>query len=511
MGKKPYQYDSDGDGVADGRDKHPLQYDNTLYETLAQSGVSVSSGYQMSGVIMWADNQESLVKGGVTIMPDGSYRFTNFKGWVKFPEGTFAYKYVNGVHSFLNYKEREQAWKIDEDCIVVLTDTEPKSTYQFSFFGSKSYLADNGFSKFLSALLPNKGFITCQELWLDDTFIDVSAGKVANITKIDYDPTDYSRFSFHTNYLKDLVEVYDLLDNDNTILTSLFSSEYGESIVQIYGYTAYGDLLACSPDNSESRTVLKVYPSTTKELNENGIIVSRQWFDFEGAGFNSKNGDTISFFCSSVKSQDELLLNDTNAEMVEKEPIKEEGITPENGIFKVEDKTYYYIDHLPVINQFIGENADGILEICNITDSGAFYVDQNGQKLTGKVVIDNDTYIYGDRFFWHTFVVPSGDTFVVGNVGNHGALYVDQNGKLVYGWFTASNGLKYYASLESGEVQKRKFVYTENNALRFLDESGQIATGCLIEIGGIEIMIDKAGDIINKDYAVNIIRAYMEG
>ena len=82
-------------------------------------------------------------------------------------------------------------------------------------------------------------------------------------------------------------------------MASLFSSEKGESVVAVYGYTSSGDLLVCDPNDTTNVGLIAIFPSCVKTLNSNNEISEREYYEFKGAGFDSSNGDTINFFSHS--------------------------------------------------------------------------------------------------------------------------------------------------------------------------------------------------------------------
>ena len=503
----PYIYDCDFDGISDKNDAEPKKKDEDIYNKMKENDITTKTAYKMDNVIMWAKDKDSLAYGGVIKMKDGSYRFSNFDGWAKFPNGKYAYKYENGIHTLLKYKESDNAWRIDGDYTVVLTDEKPSEVNLFSFFDKKIYLKDNWFNNFIEIVLPNKGLITCNKMWLDDTFIDISIEKSIKFNDIKYDNTDYSRFSSNDISLERLSSVYKTIDAGEVLLVSLFNEDKGEAIMVVSGYFKNGDLLLSSLDNGK-QTRLSIYPQAAKELNNNNNIVQRQWFEFFGAGFNSKDNDTIHFFTPSkeiatdtdtdVKAEAVTTDTDTSSE-------QEESVTPQNGVFVNGDKTYYYIDGLPVINNFVRVVNDKC-ELCSIKDSGAFYVNNDGLKATGNISIDGKTYMYyNDRFYFNCVLAPSGNTYQISNASMRNTIYVNSEGYLQSGWVTIS-GYKYY--LKNGTIQRRCFVKNESGKYRYLNVKGIIATDCLMTLDKVEIMFDKNGNIINEDYAINIIKAY---
>ena len=250
--------------------------------------------YEINGVILWPDSKEAWALGAV-IPVDAGYQFTNFKGWAKFPGGKYAYQYVNGKHTILKHKDSANAWYIDQDCTVVLVDEKPENTYQISFFGNSTYMR-NWLGSFLSALLPEKGWITGETMWLDDTFVDTRTNVYAKYQKSDVSNLPVSRFATYSEQLNDLAEVYAFIDDGKCVLATIMSEEYGEAIVEVYGYTADGNLIIADPQLKSVNGVLEMKICCSRALDKDNQVVERSWFEFRGCGFDSRNGDLIGFY-----------------------------------------------------------------------------------------------------------------------------------------------------------------------------------------------------------------------
>lgn len=500
----PYNKDTDGDGVLDNIDENPTSFDKTISDSLALEGIFTGSAFEMNGVTMWADDTDSLIKGGVILLPNGDYRITDFKGWVAFSKGNYAYKYEDGKHTLLQHKEKENAWRINDDCIVTVTDEEPEYIHNFSLFGKTSYLDNNLITELISTVLPSKGWITSDKIWLNDTFQDIRGAITAsNINTTD--DLNVSRFSRNDTELEDIVLIYRTIEQGDSILTSLYSDSSGETIVNVIGYTMDGNLLVQSLDGTKE-SIIFVLPKSSKTLSENNKVVIRDWVEYVGCGYDTSKGDTISFFASSINTSSQTQ-NSTDVEetpIIEPDTAPPKPTVPVNGTMKVDGVTKYYIDSIYVTDEII-RKVNKKYEKCNIYDSGAFYVDKEGNKATGKINIDGNTYYYNNGFFLSTFVV-CGDTYSEGSQYSSYTVYVDSNGRQINGWFNYG-GNYLYASYNNGYIAHNCFVKNENGAYRYLGEDGCIVYNKLITVSGIEIMINENGDIINENYAINAINS----
>lgn len=311
LGTNPYFIDSDNDGLSDYVELYttntsPVKSDKTLISYIQeqdnQAGNAVNTPYKLNDVILWADNMEAKAYGGV-IRTRLGYRFCDFKGWVQFPSGKYAYAIKDGTHKLLEYREVENAWRIDGDFEVVLSDEPLEMVQKVEFFGRwKAYLPDNWFGKCVSAVLPSdNGIITCMKTAKKDTWADISENVTAPIKKIEYDSGDSSRFGKNQNALSYLAQVYQTIESGHSVLCSLFSPEYGETIVIVYGYTARGDLLVADQTSLEPIGTLQITEQIHRLMLKDGSIVRYEYFDFKGCGFDSEtNKDRISFFAAAT-------------------------------------------------------------------------------------------------------------------------------------------------------------------------------------------------------------------
>lgn len=512
-GTSVYNPDSDGDGVYDGNDKTPLSKDDDLYYVLTEDGSSINSPYQMDDVIMWADDKSSFLHGGVIKTVSGGYHFSDFSGWVRFAsvyDKYTAYIYENGVHSSLKYDVNKQAWYIPGTCDVIFTDDEPGIVYYVECFGSGKYYK-NTVGAILNFLLPEKGYITSREMWLDDTFINVDTNYITSNQNIKIDLSDPSRFASNDTSLETLMSIYYAIDNDSAVAASIVDEKDGEAIVIIYGYTISGDLLVRSQDGKKD--ILSINPIAAKILGPSGSVIQSERFEFEGCGFSSRDGDTICFFAGAVNSEKEPIdisnsIDETQKDNVNSEENNSSDISdaiPENGIYENNGQIYYYINGLPAVDRFIRQAETGLFEYCTVDNAGAFYVDENGQKIEGLIDFEGTTYCYAnDGFVIDSFFEINNDGYIFTSVPGRESRYCDENGVLAKGWFV-KNGSTYYASMENFFVLKNCFVKNESGAFRYLGSDGKMQKNKLVELDGREILIDGKGNIINYDYVKNII------
>lgn len=337
-GTDPWNVDTDGDGVTDYCElkitsTDPLTAEVTLADKQkksdAENGKSVGSPYKIGNVILWADDYASKSYGSVVETING-YRFCNFHGYAQFPdtEGKYAYANQNGVHTLLGKRNEENAWRIDGDASVELYDKKLKEICDLSIFGFHFYPDSNVFFRGLSKILPDQGFWTATTKTDIDVDPDTRDATVTDIQTMEYDKDDLKRFTLNSNTLNDLVYVRDSIKDDHAcIAASLYDSQKGEYVVLIYGYDYDGNLLCADISSGKILGKITITEKAKKIMNKTGDIVSMSYFDYQGFGFNSLQGDRISFFATTDTSKNNLEENQGQTDVSEVTPTPE--MTPE--------------------------------------------------------------------------------------------------------------------------------------------------------------------------------------
>lgn len=296
----PFNKNSTNTGFFDGyvdEDKTEENFKKLVNEKFAASSLRILN------VVLWPDNDYYKAHCGVVKNANGDYVFDNFKGWVEFMEGKYAYK-INSQneHVLLNKREKENAWYIDEEnSVVTVTDKPLKTTNKFTFFGNKSYLSSNFFSDALSFILADYGFISCQKAYLEDTYIQSETPTEVEVQPINYNEFNYERLEKNTNALTDLANVYKTITDKSELLVSIMQEDKGESILEVYGFNDDGSLLIANPNNSK-QDVIKVFPHSYRSVDQNGEIAQTEYFDFKGCGFDSTDGKTTICFFKNTRN-----------------------------------------------------------------------------------------------------------------------------------------------------------------------------------------------------------------
>lgn len=306
--------DTDGDGAYDLYEINvsktdPTKYDNSVLVDVQtkmdeEKGVNVGTPYKINGVTLWAADYTSKAHGSVVPTTKG-YRFSNFTGYAQFPEGegNFAYRVINGTREALNFREAERVWEIHPNDTVELYNVKLEDTVEFKLFSKVFYITSNRFTRGVAWILPDTGLVTAKVRMKKDVEPDTSEPVTANIKKPVYNSDDGDRFMQNTNTLEMLQHVRKSIEEkDTTFAVSLFNRNYGEFIAIVYGYTQDGNLLLADIDTLQPIGVLGITERANKVVTNKGEMLSRTYFDFDGFGFHSYNGDRICFFASSAES-----------------------------------------------------------------------------------------------------------------------------------------------------------------------------------------------------------------
>lgn len=313
-GTNPWKSDTDNDGITDYAELYvtetsPVNASSALVKQVAnddkKNDTSLSTPYKIDDIIFWPDDYKSKTFGGVVRTMWG-YRFCNYTGWVRFPEKVYAYGYKNGKHYELQHRENEDAWYIGSSDEIRLYNEQISFVHCLKIpFINTIYFDDNGFGRFLTKILPDKrGILTCYKASTLDTQTETEDNVMATLRCPFINRDDPSRFGQNMNTLKDLSWVRKLIEADQCVAVSLYSSNAGESIGIVYGYTKDGNLLVADESLNPVGELSSV-EECARRMDKDGKIAQDSWFEFSGLGFDSvKYGDRISFFSSTITESD---------------------------------------------------------------------------------------------------------------------------------------------------------------------------------------------------------------
>lgn len=334
-GTDPWMIDTDTDGISDYAElfvtkTQPTIASSTLVDEVMnwdkKNGSNLGTPYKIDDIIFWPDDYRSKAYGGVVKTIQG-YRIWNYKGWVQFPHDYYAYAYSNGINTeipskTLTYENgtTSRAWHIDSYNEIRFYDAPLRFVVRLRLpLANNLYLTDDGFTRFLTRVLPSEGgLVNCKRMADIDTQPDTSEPVTAPIVMPFIKKDDYSRLTKNSNTLKDLSYVYKNIDAGECVAISLYSGKVGESIGIVYGYTKDGDLLVADT-NLAPVGELNIIERAMRMMNKDGDIGQVSWYEFRGLGFDSiRNGDRISVFSSTrTRAEDEETTPQTDAKDME--------------------------------------------------------------------------------------------------------------------------------------------------------------------------------------------------
>lgn len=304
-GTSPYNSDSDNDRLCDyyeifTSNTSPLSFDYNLQTLISEqdnlTGKNTTTPYKRNGVILWATDIYSKAYGSV-VSNGYSYEFRNFKGWAQFPEKGTAYKIEGEYLIPLEYRENENAYKIEKACKVIVTQDDVGLTNRLTLFNNEINIGNNTVSSVLSTILPDRtnGFIKCIYAGIHKKPDNI----ICEIKSVDTEKITDKRFSVNENKMENLANVMAALKEGKCVLTSIYSEEKGEALAIIYGYTSDGEYLIADANTLKSIGSLTISFYTNNIVNKNSEIKQENRYEFEGLGYNSRNGSNIRFLGTS--------------------------------------------------------------------------------------------------------------------------------------------------------------------------------------------------------------------
>lgn len=296
-----YIPDNDDDGVSDYAELYltetnPQVPDDAIIKFVInadnKTGNTVKTPFKVGDVVMWADDYNSKARGSVVLLPDGSYNFYRFSGWVQFPgEPAAAYRVDNGFQTALKRNESGYFYIEGPGLINVrVYQEQPAACYIISLVGNRYSMPDNVFFKALSCILPSKGFglITCRSALVNDvdgTWDEVSVYNEKSKYRSDSYPIE--RFGYDQQTLEDLSGILNEIDSGNNVIIALMSHEVGEVMLEVYGYTSRNNLLVCDPATGEDFGVINIDVIGERYLDQSGSITQYEHYLFNGCGYSS--------------------------------------------------------------------------------------------------------------------------------------------------------------------------------------------------------------------------------
>ena len=428
-----YTIDHDGDGVTDYAELYinnpptnPKVYDDGIVEFVKKQdkllGTQCNTPFKDAGIIMWADDYSSKARGTVIETYEGVYLFQRFNGFVQFPEKIkSAYQIVNGYQ--VELKQNEQGYYYiaseTEPVYVRVHEDEMQSCGCLELLGKAYQIKNENLSKILTAVLPSKGFgfITCKQVLSED--FDLGSRETAyqnNYQHINLDTLVLadSRFSRNYNQLTDFNNLKSHLEDGDVAIISLVSSNFGESIVEVRGYTNRNNLILCDPLTGADYGILQICVQSSRLLDQSGAITRYEYFSFNGCGYTSANRDRIAIiaYITSTGEISYVNANDSTAipnnELPDDPTMDEPAIDPSTEPSTEPESTNEPIvepDPAEILNAVIYATPDGTKEkvVYQSEDGKKIHRIVNGVSLEQYVAHRNTTIQeYGFDYYYST-------------------------------------------------------------------------------------------------------------
>lgn len=248
-------------------------------ESLNLKKIPVNCPLSVSGLLLWPDNVESRALCSVVQTLNG-YRIYDFNGWVKFSDlkDSRAYRYENGRHYPLKYREQENAYYVDGSYEVRVKSSEMPTVYRLRVW-DRSYYIEDAIGKFLDAILfpLEHSILSCEKIATEDTMNRDRTVAINKIAKLVFDKSDQSRFAVRPNRLSDLATMYSSIQNGYTVGLSLYN-EKEECRLAAYGYDKDGNLYLADAATGTPVMTGKIVPCSQKIPSGE----METWFIIEG-------------------------------------------------------------------------------------------------------------------------------------------------------------------------------------------------------------------------------------
>lgn len=293
--KDVFDPDTDKNGIPDGEaDKDFLQ---------------IGSVIKYENVTLEAQNR----KMGVSKFRN-YYVFKNYKGWVKISDETgipYIYKSNGWTEAKYSIENGDYMVEIPCDCYIEFVPKGTKIVYRTDLFGDKTFASEEsryvksygGFapiaSFFYKLLLPvtEPKDATIASIWYSDTYHIVQQNNINKAEAIKPDSSNYKLTAlndYEFTYDK-LQKIYDNIDNKKTTLISIVREDGSEAICFAYAYDYLGNIYVADAVTSKTAGIIKINPMS-QVYHKDGQNYIREWYEFEGLGFSSDDGDKMFVF-----------------------------------------------------------------------------------------------------------------------------------------------------------------------------------------------------------------------
>ena len=290
--KSPFNPDTDRNGIPDGETnvKFITKGDIVTYENITVTAKNSKLGF--SKFLNY-------------------YVFQNYSGWVKISdEKGIPYIHKSNGWKKADYEKNGSDYliKVSGDCLIEFVPEDTKTVYCTDFLGDKAfgmtesrYVKSRGIfapvSSFLMKLLipvtePTDGSIA--STWYSDTYHIVKQNNLSkaesnNPNKEEYDLSTLKNYEFA---YEELYDMYKRIDNKETVLISIITKDGKEATCFAYAYDYLGNIYVSDARTSKTVGMINISPKA-QVYYQNDTKFIREWYEFDGLGFSTKNGDIL--------------------------------------------------------------------------------------------------------------------------------------------------------------------------------------------------------------------------
>lgn len=238
------------------------------------------------------------------------YTFSNYKGWAKIDNVSgIPYIYQDNGWTQAKYRKDGNTFYvyIPSDCYIEFVSKDVIDVYRTDLFGDRAfasktarYVENKGaFAKIESILLklilpstePTK--YTIASVWHTTNFHlnaekNIVKSEALKPSKENYNMAILKDYEFSYNKLYSL---YDNTDNGKTTLISFITKD-GEVTCFAYAYDYLGNFYVADAQTSKTLGKITVTPKSQVYYKDSKMFI-REWYEFEGIGLSSENGDKM--------------------------------------------------------------------------------------------------------------------------------------------------------------------------------------------------------------------------
>lgn len=303
--------DWDGDGILNAEDEYVFNPDvnsNSLPDSVKTKDKFIDKKEIITyeNITIEAKNQKFGVSKFLNY-----YIFSNYNGWAKIEnEEGIPYKYTDNGWKKATYKKDGSTYfvQITGNCRIEFVPEDTQKVYvtniiKENIFGTSEsrYVKNYSFfapvyANLLKLIFPvtEATSKTLGTVSYSDTYHVIQYKNLHVAEAVYPDSSNYelkTLINYECSYEK-LYKIYEAVDKKNTNLISIITKDGKEATGFVYAYDYLGNLYVADAKTSKTVGVIQITPKAqVYKINDKEYI--REWYEFEGLGFSSKDGDTL--------------------------------------------------------------------------------------------------------------------------------------------------------------------------------------------------------------------------